>query len=973
VTSRYSRWSTSSERLATSSDKAGLSHPRQLRSYTRSPVQAEDRSTLFGREFELDAVDRFVLGAVGSEVPNAALVLEGPPGIGKSAIWREAISRARQRGIRTLSARPSEVEGSLSYSGLTDLIGPVYDEVRDDLSAPHQQALDVVLLRAVADHRTDPRTSASGLVAVLSALAKRSPLILAIDDAQWLDPASGRALEFAVRRLPTRIHLLLTQRSESNIEPPLGLAGEFEAASRKRLRLGPLSSADLYHVIGARLGQPPSRPLLVRIASSSEGNPLYALELARSLPRGGIGLSRAVPLPMPGQLHEIIARRVNRLSEKTREVLLAVTMLSRVTATDLVAAFHSPNDVETGLAEAEDADVVVRDAVGVRFTHPLLASAVYALASAGQRRDMRRRLVEIVSDPEERARHAAYAATEPDEATALEVERAAELALRRGAQDAAADLYEAAASLTPAERPSDASRRQRGAAGARLAVGDLPGARILADSALDQASYATDIAEALVLLGQIAWVEGSGRQPIGYLERALVHAGEDRRLQGRIHALLAEYSLNDHRRVLEHSDLAAELLDERENPSLLANALLNKAFFSAQLGRGAPQDLVERAFRLEARSGPDAERNRVGLIWLTCMDETDAVRARYRVEDQWYRDRGEEGWRAERLSHLALANFYAGAWRQAESAIKESCTTVEQTGQPLGPWGMAFYIRALIDLHQGRTDQARSTLLELRDELERQQHHFFAAIVLSALGTLNIVLHDPAAATAAFQQMHSYLDAVGAVDPIGLRTDVDEIEALLALSEVDRARAVLDHLEWRHAAIPRPWTAVVLPGARGLVRAAEGDVSGGLEALMTLDLESAERVPLEHARTLLRQGRLHRRLKHRRAAAEVLGEALHRFERLGAATWEREARDELARTGLRRPEPGVLTPSELRVAELAAEGLRNREIAAAAFVSPKTVEANLARVYGKLGIKSRAELGGRMADRRRAGHPGSQT
>ena len=168
---------------------------------------------------------------------------------------------------------------------------------------------------------------------------------------------------------------------------------------------------------------------------------------------------------------------------------------------------------------------------------------------------------------------------------------------------------------------------------------------------------------------------------------------------------------------------------------------------------------------------------------------------------------------------------------------------------------------------------------------------------------------------------------------------------------------------------PRPWTAVALPRARGLVLGAQGDPAGGLAALEALDLDFAERVPFELARSLLTKGRLHRRLKQRRAAADVLGDALERFVRLGAVPWEREARAELARTGLRRSAPEELTPSELRVAELAAAGLRNREIAKAAFMSPKTVEANLSRVYRKLDIKSRAELGAHMA---RTQAPGRQ-
>jgi DNA-binding NarL/FixJ family response regulator len=786
--------------------------------------------------------------------------------------------------------------------------------------------------------------------------------LLGVDDAQWLDRASERALSFAVRRLPPGISLLLTRRSERVVPLPLGVDDALTASSVERIEVGPLSIAALHHVIRTEIGAAPSRPMLVRVASASGGNPFFALEIARMLSHGGPDVVGDAPLPISDRLHELVNARVADLSESSREVLLAVAALSRPSEAVLAASFGS-DAARLALAEARDSGVITAYGVALEFTHPLLASAVYTSASHEQRRRVHQRLAETVLDLEERAKHLANAATAPDEATALEVERGADLAASRGAQDEAADLFGAAVRLTPPDEPQRATRRRMGRSAALLSAGDPRGARTVAESALELATDSHDLAEALLLLCEIAWVESPGRQPIEYAENALRHAGDDRRLRGRIHAKLAEYSLVDHARVLMHSDVAADLLDENDDPALLASALLNNAFFSAQLGHGARHDLVERAFRLEERAGPDVERNRVGLIWLTCMDETEAARARHRIEDEWYRDRGEDGWRAERLAHLALAEFYAGEWQVAEEEIEESCAAIEQMGQPAGPWGMTFYMRSLIDLHQGRIERARPTLNALREELDQVGHPFFSAIVLSAIGTLEALFGEPRAAISAFGLMRGHLDEIRAVDPIGLRTDPDEIDALVAVGEPDGARAVLEQLERRHATIARPWTAAALPRARAVVLAAEGDPAAALQAFDSLDVGMAERVPLEHARTLLTKGQLHRRLKQRRIAGEVLGEALERFVRLGAVTWEQRARAELARTGVRRPAPGELTASELRVAELAAAGLTNREVAKAAFMSPKTVEANLARIYRKLGIRSRAELGARMEAR----------
>jgi DNA-binding CsgD family transcriptional regulator len=948
---------------------------RQTESYQGRHMSAKGRPTiktsndggilpgaLFGREVELAAVDRFLDAA---ERAKAVLLLDGDPGIGKTAIWRAALARAAERGLCVLSTRPAEAEARLSHAALGDLVGPVYEEVRGVLPRPQQQALDVALLREEGYGRTDPRTTGTGFVTMLQALSAGAPLVLAIDDVQWLDQASERALAFAVRRLPPRVSLLLTRRADRGAPLPLGITEALPPSSLERINVAPLTVAALHHLILANLGAAPSRPMLLRIASASGGNAFYALEIARTTHdehdiRGGGSLA------ISDRLHALVAARIAGVSEQSREVLLAVAALSRPSCTLLADVFGSSR-LEASVAEARVAGVVAADGDVIEFTHPLLGSAVYESASHQQRRRMHQRLADVVSDLEERARHLANAVSSPDEPTADEIEGAAELAVRRGAQDAAADLFAAATRLTPAEATGDAARRLMGRAAALLAAGDPAGARAVAEEALARSAETSLAPEVLLLRGEIAWVEEPGHQPIEYLERALAYAGDERRLRGRIHARLAEYSVLDHARVLEHSDVASELLDADDDAVLLAAALLNKAFFSAQLGHGRQQELVERAFRLEEEAGPGVERNRVGLIWLTCMDETEAARARYRVEDEWYRDRGEEGWRAERLAHLALAEFYAGESALAERLIEESCTAIEQMGQPAGPWGMAFYIRSAIDLHQGRADRARTTLLPILHELERAEHSFFSAIVLSALGSLDFVSADLHAADVAFRAMRRHLDAIGAVDPIGLRSDPDEIEVLIGLGEIDRAQGVLDQLEWRHATIPRPWTAVALPRARALVLGARGETAAGLEELAQLDHSAANRVPLEHARTLLAKGRLHRRLKQRRVAVEVLGEARERFASLGAASWEPMAAAELARTGIRSPASEELTPSELRVAELAAAGLTNREVAMAAFMSPKTVEANLARIYRKLAIKSRAELGARMSARENRG------
>ena len=866
-----------------------------------------------------------------------------------------------------LAARPAEAEATLSYAGLADLVGGAYEQVRDELSVPQQHALEVALLQEQTDGQADARTTAMGFLSVLEALALDTPVVVAVDDVQWLDRASQRALEFAARRLPNRVGIMSTRRSGGGAGT-LDLLQALRADSVERVVLEPLSVAALHELIRSRLGTAPARPVLVRIASASGGNPFYALEIAGALARHPAEQARSGELPIPDSLQELVMARIRPLSNRSQEALLAIAALSRPTMSTLVAVLGAQGAAEAAVVEAEDAGIIVSEHGRIRFAHPLLGSAVYATASPERRRQLHRLLAGLVSDPEERARHLAQSAGEADNSTAAEIEQAADHAARRGAQDAAAELFAAAARLTPDDRRDDGARRMLGEAAALIAAGDPSGARAVLETALERAEAATVCAEANLLLGQVAWLEGGGQPLIDYLERALVLADGDRRLSGRILATLSGTYLLDQRRALERVEAAAALLDEDEDPVLLARVLSSKMFYRAQLGRKTPRSLLERALRLEERGGPNEQRSLIPLMWFSWIDDLEAARARHALEDRWYRDRGEDGWRAERLGHLAYAELNAGNWETAEQMIEESCTTLEQMGLRIGPWGAIWRIRAWVDLHRGRIERARETLLGLAVNSERAGNDFFAAIARSTLGSVELAAGDAEAADEAFVAFRRHLEAIGAVASPGPRGDADHVEALVELGQLERASDALEYFEWSGQVISRPWVRVARHRARALLAAARGDVAAALAEFEGLDVEAAARVPCEHGRTLLVKGRLHRRLKQRRAAADTLREAVAIFERIGAPIWAEQARRELERVGLRRA-PDELTASEQRVAELAATGMTNREVAQAAFMSPKTVEANLTRAYRKLGIRSRAELGALMARKVEEGPP----
>jgi DNA-binding CsgD family transcriptional regulator len=908
-----------------------------------------------GREAEHDAAVRFLDRIAGR---SAALVIEGDPGIGKTTVWLEAIATAEARSYRVLQARPSESEAKLAFTGVADLIGTAFDETRAGLPAPQERALAVALLRSDAEQSAELRATATAFVSVLAALAEETPVVVAIDDLQWLDPASERVLAFAARRLPGRVGLLMTLRTDG-ARRPLGPDSTLTEDLLERVVLEPLSLAALHHLMRQRLELPLARPMLTRLAAASGGNPFFALEIARSLAGDSDGRAFRDPFPVPWRLQELLTARVDALTLPAREVVLAAAALSQPSVATLTVAVGG---AATALAEAEDAGVIVVDGDRIQFTHPLLASAVYGLASKNARRQLHRRLAEAVSSLEERARHLALSAPLPDEATAAELERAGRQASRRGAHDAAAELHEASWRLTPAGFVDERARRMLGYAAALNAVGDFAGARSLAEHALDASAAPTHRAAALSLLAGIAWYDGAARTATDLAEQAVAAAGPDAGMQGSLNANLVRFTFAaDLERVLVHAEAAEAVLTEEREPGPLAHVLIDRFFASALLARPEPRELLERGLALEAKSLAklSGDPQPIPLIWFHCNDELESARARFTMEDQWFRERGEEVAVADRRSHLAVAELHGGDWEAASQLVEESCDAL-QLLDVRGPRAMAFEKRALVDAHRGRIEPARTTLLPLIDEFEQKDQRWWAALALSTLGFLEFAAGCDAASDAALTRMREHALSAGANDVLFDRSEPFHIEVLLALGELDRARETLARLEERGRTLPRLWITATLPRARALVLAAEGDVTAALAAFDELVDAAAEQLPFELACTFLVKGRLQRRAKQKRAAAETLQEALEIFERLGAPLFAARTRGEIARLGLRRS-PDALSATELRIAELAAGGLTNREVARAAFVSPKTVEANLARVYRKLGIRSRAELGARMA------------
>ena len=370
---------------------------------------------IVGRADEVQAVHRF-LDRIGGE--GCALVLAGGPGIGKTVVWQHALAGAAGRSVTRLSCRPVETEAKLAFAALADLLEPVADLVLPEIPAPQRTALEVALLRAAPEGAPpNPRAVATAVLSMLRRLTERGPLVLAIDDEQWLDRASAEALAFALRRLgPRPLGVLTTLRLEADpAHDALGLDAAFAGRIERRL-LGPLSASALHHVIRQHLGQVFPRPTLHRLTETAGGNPFYALELARALLDDGGPVEPSAPLPVPATLADLMARRLDRLAQRHRHVLLLASAAAAPTVT-LVHELAGARAGAEGLARATQARLVEVHDGRVRFAHPLLAAAVYRAAPAATRREVHRQLATVAA-PEERARHLALAAVAADEAVA---------------------------------------------------------------------------------------------------------------------------------------------------------------------------------------------------------------------------------------------------------------------------------------------------------------------------------------------------------------------------------------------------------------------------------------------------------------------------------------------------------------------------------------------------------------------------
>jgi DNA-binding CsgD family transcriptional regulator len=913
---------------------------------------------LLGREREGERIEN-LLESVRAGRANA-LVLRGEAGVGKTALLDHAARRAHEAGMRVVRAHGLESEAEMAFGALLLVCRPLLAHIR---ALPGRQAdalRSALALAAPADaiDVPDRLTIGAATLSLLSAAAETRPLLLIVDDANWLDGPSAGALLFAARRLEAdSVGILLAARE---LEPNLGHHGLEE------LELGGVDDAAARGLVrhSAPAVSPAVADLLVSI---SRGNPLALLELPRTLTdaqlRGEVALED--PLRLGSRLEQAFAHRALRLGENARRALLVAAASDTDDLRTIADALAKVELDGRALEPAEDAGLVRIEPPRLEFRHPLVRSAVYHGAAASERRAAHRSLAAALAgrDEERRAWHRAAAAIGHDEEAASLLEATARRSRERAAYGVAAAAAERAARL------GDDDRR-----GARL--------RLAADA---------------------AWLAGEPARASRLVQEALVST-LDPEARGELLALRARIELHtgDQRAAytgfLEAVELveptspdrAAEILGEAVSAGIqTAGPELAALVVRLQQARSAHDPFVElalaQALVMAASVGGFEEGHERLLSSLAAVDDGGtrpesplelflSARAYWivgrnadasslaREGVRRVRDADVTGLLPQLLRLVAVADYDRGDWGSARAAAAEAAELSEELGQTTtlcACLGLLAELEAAVgDAEACEAHAARASEIGIRLGLA-----FYRERAERALGHLRLIRGELEAAASQLEEVASRL-ARAENHELNVTPLPDLVEVYVRLGALDQAGEALERLE----SLTQPSVhgeSALIERSRGL---AAPDAAFSDHFVRAVDLHRADLFPFELARTQLCFGERLRRTGERRAAREQLAAAAKTFEALGAVPWLRRAHDELRASGqrLRRQGPGerdVLTPREAQIANQVGQGKSNREVAAALYLTPKTVEFHLTRVYRKLGVRSRAELVRMLAER----------
>jgi len=903
---------------------------------------------LYGRRVEAAAVERLVAGARSSQ--SGALLVRGEPGVGKSALLAHAEEQATD--MRVLRSVGIEAESELAFAGLHQLLHPVLDRV-DRLPAPQLAALGGALgLRHASVG--DRFLVGVGVLSLLAEAAEEAPLLAVIDDAHWLDQPSADALTFAARRLEAEGVVLLFAALEGGVR-------QFEAPGLAELTLRGLDRKPANELLAERVRSPLAPAVRNRLVESSGGNPLALIELPTLLSDAQLAGREALPDPLPesAEMEWAFSERARRLPPTAQTLLLLVSADDSGRLATVMDAAAMLGVEPSAFDLAETAGLIHLTDGGVAVRHPLIRSAVYRGATSRQRRAVHRVLAEVLhreQDADRRAWHRAAAAPGEDDDVAQELELTAERARQRSGFAAAARALERAAELSSddeargrrlvraAEDAWLAGRPERASAliarTTRLVTDPLVRADVVhlrgtielrcgvpADALVTLSGGAAEIAamapakatEMLIEAGQSASYAGDAAQIVemGRRAKSLLRADDaDQRFSVDVLAGVGSLLAGDPKQAVPLLREALELAAGFQDPRRLVNA----GACAGYLGDETTE------FELYSRAAARA-REEGGVSTLPYV-----------------------------LEFLARAEAVNGRYAAAEAHASEGLRLASETGQ-LNSICHLLASLALIAAVRGREDECRSYAGDALEQAAARGLGYQAALAEWALARLELGLGRSAVALARLERIAAA--GVGAGHPfIKLVSTADLVEAAVRVAETARAQTALAGFERFAQETAPPWALALAARCRGLLSAAASADCHFLEALRW-HRESAR--PFDRARTELVFGESLRRAGRRHEARTHLRAALEAFERAGAASWSDRARTELRASGetARTRVPNAidqLTPQELQVTRFVAEGATNKEVAAQLFLSPRTIDYHLRKIFTKLGITSRSEL-----------------
>jgi DNA-binding CsgD family transcriptional regulator len=884
---------------------------------------------LVGRDSELDAVERWVDGL--GDGPSG-LVISGDAGIGKTSVWTAATTAASERGIRVLVTRPVEAEFRLGYAGLGDLLGGAVEHILADLPEPQARALAAALDLGDADGTADPLLVGRAIGSALQALAGSGPIVVAIDDVQWLDQPSARGLAFAVRRLGTLpVGVVLSLRTGH--DEPIDLVSALGDRSLE-LQLDGLSVGAMGRLLRTKVDPEMSRRRLLDIHARSAGNPFFGIELARA-GEGGL----------PSSLRDLVRDRLDQVTPAGDAAIDLVAVLgpSRLSAFDDMA----------GLDRAVAAGILADQDGLIRFSHPLLAAAAYERMPPGRRLELHQRAAAASVTIEDRARHLALATTEPDEAVATALDAAARSARLRGAPETAVEFGAQARRLTPPGDTAGRACRAMDQVGDLYVAADEAAARTLVDEVLAGEPTGVILARGLFLR---AMFDVDPRAAVARLEAAVAEPHDDDQLRARSLAQLAWQRgmwLGDVEPAIEEARRAVRAAEATADEETLVTALTTAGLLTAIEGLPEAPEYFHRALTITDRV-PTATGDHPPAIafaheraWRGEYDAAEALMALQRARST---QRGEES-QAMRLDIFG-ADFALrrGHWDEAERLLEEALANARDY------WRIVALIRRGILRARRGEARALADAAEIAGSPVAAADPIIAAAAAFIAGSMELAGGQGHGAAL---RMASLPETSDRNPPRRAEFAVFIPETVAALVQADliaQAEALTVQLERREAQLA-PWSTAASALCRGLLALADGRTEEALELLRVAE-EGFQTLgaPWELAQTRLAEGRAQRRIGHRLEAARAIEQAVAGFAGLGAEPARRRAVEELARARPRPRHDDSLTAAETRVARLVAVGSTNREVAARLFTTIATVEAHLTRIYAKAGVRSRSEL-----------------